>query len=114
MQFSEIQKRALEVQMKYNEYNAKENIAWTAREYTEGLIGDAGDLMKLMQAKNGYRIFDDLDNKIKHEIADCLWSIIVIADQLGLDLAELFMEQMDKLEARVDRGEGDVKVKEEV
>lgn len=114
MKFSEIQKRALEVQKKYNDYNESENVRWTAREYTEGLIGDVGDLMKLIQAKSGIRKIEDVDVKLKHEIADCLWSIIVIADQLNLDLESLFIDEMDKLEDRIDRGEGDVKVKEEV
>jgi NTP pyrophosphatase (non-canonical NTP hydrolase) len=114
MEFKEIQERAIEVQKKYNDYNERKNIRWTAREYTEGLVGDVGDLMKLIQAKSGIRKIEDVDEKLRHEIADCLWSIIVIADQLDLDLESVFMDEMDKLENRVDRGDGDVKVKEEV
>ncbi len=114
MQFSELQKRAIEVQKKYNAHNEKVNVKWTAREYVEGLVGDVGDLMKLVQAKNGIRTIEGVDEKLRHELADCLWSIIVIADQLNLDLESLFMEEMDKLEDRVNRGDGDVKVKGEV
>ena len=106
MQFQDLVDRALAVQKKYNDFNEKETVRWTAREYAEGFMADAGTLMKLVQAKTGIRHIDDVDAKLRHELSDCLWSIIVIAKELDLDLEKVFMEEMDTLEARVDRGEG--------
>ncbi|MEI7741713.1 MAG: nucleotide pyrophosphohydrolase [bacterium] len=104
MDFEEIKKRAVEVQVKYNALNAEKGKKWGAREYTEGLVGDVGDLMKLMQAREGYRDKGDHDAKIKHELSDCLWAVIVIADQLGIDLEKDFLIGMNALDERIKSG----------
>ncbi|MEN9557746.1 MAG: hypothetical protein RL141_115 [Candidatus Parcubacteria bacterium] len=106
MEFSTLSRRAIEIQKQYNAHNAARGKAWGAREYAEGLVGDVGDLMKLIQAKEGYRDKGDHDAKIQHEIADILWSTIVLADQLGLDLEQVFMKEMDVLEERVRQNNG--------
>ena len=69
----------------------------------QGLMGDVGDLVKLVMAHNGLRSIDDADEKIKHELADCLWSVMVLADELGVDLAVEFVKTMDALENRIKR-----------
>jgi NTP pyrophosphatase (non-canonical NTP hydrolase) len=53
-----------------------------------GLVGDVGDLAKLVQAAEGVREIEDVKTKLEHELADILWSIIVIADRSGVDLEE--------------------------
>jgi NTP pyrophosphatase (non-canonical NTP hydrolase) len=37
---------------------------------------------------------------LAHELADCLWSIIVIADEAGVDLEKAFFETMKEIELR--------------
>ncbi len=106
MDFQTLKLRALGIQKQYNELNAKKWKAWGLREYTEGLVGDVGDLMKLVQAKEGFRDKGDHDAKLRHELADCLWALIVIAEHLGVDLETTFMKEMDAMEARVRAGKG--------
>ena len=44
---------------------------------------------------------DDVDAKLAHELSDCLWSVLVLADKYGIDLATEFNKTMDELEARI-------------
>lgn len=66
-----------------------------------GFVGDVGDLAKLVTAKEGVRKTDDVDQKIQHELADCLWSILVLTDAYGVDIETAFTRTMDELEVRV-------------
>jgi len=45
------------------------------------------------------RPIDDVDAKLGHELADILWSIIVIAERCNVDLACSFAATMDEIEA---------------
>lgn len=103
MEFSQIEKRALEVRELYDKLNTKHNKPWTPLNRTEGLVGDVGDLMKIVMAKEGYRQMDNIDEKLKHELSDCLWSIIVIANSYNINLGEEFLKTMDELEERVQK-----------
>ncbi len=62
---------------------------------------DIGDLAKLVQAKEGVRHVEDLDSAIGHELADCLWSIIVLADKYNVDLEASFIKTMGELNAHL-------------
>jgi len=53
---------------------------WTPEEVMLGLVGDWGDHGKLVQGKAGVRDTADLDTKLGHELADCLWAILTLAD----------------------------------
>ncbi len=67
----------------------------------EGLVGDIGDLMKLVMAKEGWRAGDDIDNKLAHELSDCLWVLLVLADRYNIKLDETFLKTMDELDSRI-------------
>src|SRR5687768_12932180 len=97
--------QALQVKVLYDQLNkTKGQPKWGAREFTEGLVGDVGDLMKLIMAREGLRnLKGDLDTEIKHELSDCLWAIVLIADALKIDLETEFEVSMKKLMARVTR-----------
>ena len=66
-----------------------------------GFVGDVGDLSKIIMAKQGLRFMDDIDAKLAHELSDCLWSVLVIADKYKINLATEFLKTMDGLEARI-------------
>ncbi len=102
MDFKTISDKALSVREKYNQLNEK-NVghAWGNRELMEGFVGDIGDLMKLVMAKEGSRHIDDVDEKIKHELADCLWCVLVLANRYSIDLETEFMQKMTELDERV-------------
>jgi NTP pyrophosphatase (non-canonical NTP hydrolase) len=82
-------------------YSVKNKMAgrhdWTLENYLAGFVGDVGDLSKLVMAKSGYRDADNVDERIAHELSDCLWSILVIADELRLDLAAAYKSNMKTL-----------------
>jgi NTP pyrophosphatase (non-canonical NTP hydrolase) len=58
-------------------------------------------LMKLVIAKSGVRDIENVDQKLSHELADCLWSVLVLADKYGVDLEKAFVETMSELEERI-------------
>lgn len=99
MEFKQLMQRALEIRKKYAEFE-KERYGreWTTEELTLGFMKDMGDLARLVQASEGVRQVDDLDNAIGHELSDCMWSIIVLADKLGVDLEKAFIKTMDELD----------------
>lgn len=98
-EFGELIKRA----KKIREVNARlaereGSKPWGATERAQGFVGDVGDLVKLVMAKNGYRKYEDLDKKLSHELGNCLWSVIILADEFGVDLEESFYRTMDEIE----------------
>ena len=74
---------------------------WTSEEVALGFVGDVGDLAKLIVAENGKRNIPDSKAKLEHELADCLWSVIVLAHQHGVDLETAFTKTMNELETRL-------------
>ncbi|GIK83934.1 MAG: hypothetical protein BroJett025_05560 [Patescibacteria group bacterium] len=103
MTFQQIIQKALEVREKYSQLEKeKYGREWNVQELMSGFVGDVGDLSKLLQAKNGIRQIENVDEKLKHELADCLWSIIVLADKFDIDLAQAFNQNMDELENKLD------------
>lgn len=75
--------------------------AWSDEEIALGFAGDVGDLVKLVLARNGVRDMPDVDARLAHELTDCLWSLIVLADAYGIDLEAAFYSNMDDLETRL-------------
>ncbi len=67
----------------------------------QGFVVDVGDLMKLVMAKAGARPIADLDRKLAHELADCLWSVLVLADAHGVNLESAFLKTMKQLEKQL-------------
>ena len=102
MKLSEIKKRALAIRKLYKNLEIKKyGRAWTDEEIALGLVGDIGDLMKLVQGKNKIRDISEVDSKIAHELSDCLWSILVLSDIYNIDLEKSFLKTMDELEKRI-------------
>lgn len=99
---SDLQKQAQEIRAKYDDLNTKDgHKKWDGLDYTAGFVGDVGALMKLVMAKEGKRRGEDIDAKLKHELGDCLWSLLVIANHYGIDPEEAFNGTMGELEKRL-------------
>lgn len=97
--------RAEEIREKYQEKNARDGkTAWGIRDYAMGFVGDVGDLQKLVMAKENLRDIENLDEKLAHELADCLWSVLVIANYYGLDLEKDFEHTMDEITRKIEGG----------
>ena len=99
MDFQHIINRSLAVRGLYEEKEKRlYGSPWTSEEVMLGFVGDVGDLAKLVVAENGKRNIENSREKLEHELADCLWSVIVLAKMHEVDLEKSFMETMDKLE----------------
>lgn len=102
MEFKKLVERAKEVREINAELAKNEGSkAWGLAERTQGFVGDVGDLVKLVMAKNGFRKYENLDKRLAHELADCLWSVIIIADEAEIDLEKAFFETMKEIELRL-------------
>lgn len=82
MNFTDLEESALRLNKLYEQIETKlYGRAWTTQELALGFMGDVGDLAKLIQANAGVRNIDDVKAKLGHELSDCLWSIIVLANK---------------------------------
>jgi NTP pyrophosphatase (non-canonical NTP hydrolase) len=98
MRFEELEESALKLNELYEELEIKRyGRVWTTEELALGFIGDVGDLAKLIQANAGIRNIDDFQSKLGHELSDCLWSIIVLANKCGIDLEAEFSKNVSGL-----------------
>jgi NTP pyrophosphatase (non-canonical NTP hydrolase) len=103
MNFDELQQRAIEIRNKYDKLNQeKRGVTWNEQQLMAGFVGDVGDLSKIIMAKHGLRAMDNVDEKLAHELSDCLWSVLVLAGKYGVDLSKEFMKTMDELDERID------------
>ncbi len=107
MELDELRRLALQLNALYEQLEHRRwGRAWTTQELALGFMGDVGDLAKLVQAHAGVRDIDDMQARLGHELSDCLWSILVLADKCGIDLEAVFIENMRGLIAHVSAGLG--------
>lgn len=103
MTIDELQSRAVDVRRKYDKLNLqKRGVTWDEQQFMAGFVGDVGGLSKIIMAKHGLRDMEDIDQKLAHELSDCLWSVLVLADKYGIDLTGEFLKTMDELDVRID------------
>ena len=99
MEFQTIMDRAMQIRRMYEDKEKQlYGCSWTSEEIALGFVGDVGDLAKLVIAENGKRNIPDSKEKLEHELADCLWSLIVLSKVHNIDLEESFLRTMDDLE----------------
>ena len=102
MEFRDLVERAMDIRQRYAEVEqTKYGHAWTREEIALGFVGDVGDLAKLVMANSGVRDIPDAKAKLSHELADCLWSILVLAQLYDVDLEHTFFQTMDELEKHI-------------
>ena len=105
MELSDLTHRALQIRQRFAEAErVKTGHPWTREEIMQGFVVDVGDLMKLVMAKAGRRAVADVDRGLAHELADCLWSVLVLAQLYDVDLEREFLATMDGLEAKLAKG----------
>ena len=102
MEFSAITSRALAIRSILEEHEQRKfGRTWSREELVLGLVGDIGDLAKLVQALEGVREIEGVREKLEHELADILWSTLVIAAQCQVDLEASFVRTMEEIERSV-------------
>ncbi len=103
MTLKELEQRVKKIKHAYNVANRFEGYkTWGESEYTHGLSGDAGDLAKLVLAKRGFSfVAKDTERKIAKKIADCLFSLLAIAEEMDIEVEAEFEAMLLKLEDKV-------------
>jgi hypothetical protein len=103
MTLDELTRRAVQVRARFAAAAAVAGRApWTRAELAQGFVGDVGALMKLTMAADGRRDGPpELRDKLEHELADCLWSVLVLADAHGVNLESAFAKTMKQLEKQL-------------
>ena len=83
----------------------------TPKELAVSLVVEAAELLELMQWKQGAELEQALKEKredVADELADCLHSVLLLANDLGIDLGEAFAKKLAKVGAKypVDKARG--------
>lgn len=102
MEFTDVLQRARQIRQQYAELEKKRyGASWTSEELALGFVGDVGDLAKLAVALEGKRAIPEAKIKMAHELADCLWSVIALAETYEIDLEQAFLTTMAELESHI-------------
>lgn len=103
--FASLVAQAMAVRNHYDELNAQDGKPiWDAKDVMAGFVTDMGELNEHIMAKfNLRRPVPNLDEALAHELADCLWSLIVISEKLGVNLEAEFEKTMVSLHERIER-----------
>ena len=106
MTLSDLQARGLEIAAKYDELNlAQRGRTWTRAETLMAFVGDVGDLAQLAMAADDVRsdfgTAQETHDALAHELADCLWAVLVLAQRYDVDLEAAYGDTMDELEQRL-------------
>lgn len=100
MDLGQLTDRAFDIHALYDRLNLRDRgRTWSREEFMPGFVSDVGDLAKLAMAADGAREMAGGPAAIGHELADCLWSVLVLARRHGVDLAQQFQQMTDDLEA---------------
>ncbi|SCL33452.1 hypothetical protein GA0070624_4740 [Micromonospora rhizosphaerae] len=99
MDIGELQARARQIADRYDRHHVDAGRRpWSTGELALGFVGDVGDLAKLVLAVDGRREIPDARDRRGHELADCLWSVLVLADRYDVDLVAEFGKMTDGIE----------------
>lgn len=97
-----LQDRALQIKALYDELNqVQRGRTWTREEFMLGFVGDVGDLAKLVMVQEGARDMPGGRDALGHELADCLWSVLVLASAYDIDLGVEFDRTMNELSTAI-------------
>lgn len=72
--------------------------------YLGFLMTDFGELVEQVMAKEKYRDGEDVDQKIQHELADCLWALLMLAKKLNIHMEEAYVQMVNDVKKRQELG----------
>lgn len=100
---AELTHRSLEIRANFDAANtAAGRPPWNAVQLAQGFAADVGALNKLVMMRAGLRAAaPDLDSRLAHELADCLWSVLVLAEAHQIDLEKAFAQTMTDLQRKL-------------
>lgn len=93
-----LQDRAMEIRRRYSDLEKRRGSQpWDGLKLAQGFKKDVTDLIEILQ-------HNKLDQrKLNHELADCLWSVLVMARKLNADIERTFWTRMLELDNRLDK-----------
>ena len=98
MDIRELQSQAIRIHDLYDRLNRKERgRVWNREEFMLGFVGDVGDLAKLVMAEEGARSVAGGREALEHELADCLWSVLILAYRYEVDLEAAFERMVGEI-----------------
>jgi NTP pyrophosphatase (non-canonical NTP hydrolase) len=101
MTFDEYQKQALTTLVRHPDPQMNKTIL------AMGVAGEAGEVVekwkKIVAYKEGV-LSDEERTELGKELADVIWYIAVLAEELGLSLEDLMKQNVEKLASRKVRG----------
>lgn len=90
-----LQERAMEISRRYDARSKSlDGTTWDTKKLARGFKKDVSDLIEILEAGNLNR------RKLNHELGDCLWSVLVIARKLGVDIEREFWTTMEEIDQR--------------
>jgi len=102
MNIEQLTEKVLKIKKLYSEYEIKKSYKpWTVEETIVGLASDVGDLGRLVLAKEGFREMPDLDKNIEHELAELLYTTLLLSSHYRIDLERAFLDETTRLEEKL-------------
>lgn len=90
-----LEQRAMEIRRKYDELERNRgHQPWNAAKLSRGFKKDVGELLTIVEQDVTDR------KKLSQELADSLYSVLVIARKLDVDIERLFWTRMGELEQK--------------
>ena len=93
---------ALGVRSRYAEYEKETGgKIWNNRDIMDGFIVDVADLLRLIMSKDGLREEASIDEKIAHELSDCLYCVFLLAHKYNIDIEKEYTKNMKMLRKKI-------------
>lgn len=71
---------------------------WSLHELMIGFSNDVGHIGRLLLAHDGtWDIEGDPRAELEHKLAESMWWTFVLADKLGIDMNEAYVQTMDRI-----------------
>ena len=105
MNLSELEKLGAEIDDAYIKSGQEKGYGErTPLVYLGFLMTDLGELSEYVMAKQKLRDGEDIDKKIEHELADCLWAVLMLGKHLNVDMVKAYTDMIENVKARQAKG----------
>lgn len=102
MTLEEVIRRSLEIRRLYADFETiKYGKHWNRTQLINGFKKDVQDLAALTTIKTQNYNNATLNAEVAHELADCLWSVCIIAKEYEIDLQQAFKSTMNQIEEKL-------------
>lgn len=99
----QLTEEAMKLRKKYEQLETETyGRPWSNVELMSAFSADIGQLSKLIMIKEGLRKDSNFSNeKLSHELADCLWCILVLASKYNIDLEKSLTNMSEEMNNRL-------------